>query len=105
MKFPALIIAAFVAAPASAWAIGNPQAGQELALNDCSSCHGPSAANAKGAAPQFGDFARDSKRHPDWMHGWMSETHHAKLHMNRQQMDDVMAYLGTFSFDNGKKRG
>ena len=108
MKFRALFFAAMLAGlPATAWAIGNPQAGQELVLNDCTSCHGPSAAGAHASAPQLGDIARENKKYPDWMHAWMSAPHQAKFHMNlsRQQIDDVMAYLGTFSLDQGSKRG
>jgi mono/diheme cytochrome c family protein len=108
MRFQALFIAAGLAAfPASAWAIGNPQAGQELVLNDCTSCHGPSGANVHATAPQLGDIAKDHSKFPDWMHAWLSGAHHAKLHMNlsHQQLDDVMAYLGTFQVNQGNKRG
>ena len=99
MKFQRLILAAVLLnLPVAAWAIGDPKAGQELVMNSCTTCHASSASSAASdAAPSLSYIARDQKHNPDWIHAWLLQPHRAMsgIMLSRQQIDDVMAYLGT----------
>lgn len=99
MKFGRLILAAVLLnLPVAAWANGNPKAGQELVMTSCTTCHAsPASSAASDAAPPLSYIARDQKNHPDWIHAWLLQPHRAMagIMLSRQQIDDVMAYLGT----------
>src|SRR5205814_8689247 len=47
MKFRPLLTAAILLVPINAWAIANPQSGEEIALQSCTMCHAPMASQAK----------------------------------------------------------
>ena len=93
------ILVAFVASwPMAANAAGNPEAGRELVLNSCTSCHAAnSATDANDAAPPLSFIARDTKRDPAWIHAWLMDPHPPapNIMLSRQQVEDVVAYLRT----------
>ena len=95
MKFRPILIAAILASvPASAWAVPNPQAGEELALQSCTMCHAPTAGQQAGkTAPSLSELAK--KHGQNWAQSWMSDPHHkmADLKLSRPQIADVVAYL------------
>lgn len=99
MKFQRVILAAVILnLPFAAWANGNPKAGQELVMNSCTTCHtAPASSQASDAAPPLSSIAHDQKHHPDWIHAWLLQPHRAMsgIMLSRQQIDDVMAFLGT----------
>ena len=99
MKFRPVLIATILLTPSlSAWADGNPQAGQELVEQSCTTCHAASATRqTTDAAPPLSYIARDNKHNPQWIHAWLLQPHRAMsgIMLSRQQIDDVMAYLST----------
>jgi cytochrome c len=97
---PFLIAAVLLAyAPvAYAAAVPNAQAGQQLVQRSCSSCHALNAAStATDGAPPLSVIAKDNKERPAWIRGWLMEPHPPmpSISLSRQQIDDVIAYLGT----------
>jgi cytochrome c len=93
------IVAALIAlSTVAANAKGNPEAGRDLVLGSCTSCHAPNnAAAASDQAPPLSFIARDAKRDPTWIHGWLMDPHPPApaLMLSRQQVDDIIAYLNT----------
>jgi mono/diheme cytochrome c family protein len=96
MKFRPLLTAAILLTPLNAWAIANPQAGEETALQSCTMCHAPmSAQGAKSAALPFSELAEQNKGKQGWTQAWLNNPHKAKagIKLSKQQADDVVAYL------------
>ena len=96
MKFRTLLTAAILLTPLNAWAITNPQAGEEIALQSCTMCHAPMAPQgAKSAAAPFSQLAEQNKGKQGWTQAWRSKPHMAKagVKLSKQQADDVVAYL------------
>jgi mono/diheme cytochrome c family protein len=96
MKFRTLLTAAILLTPLNAWAIANPQAGEEIALQSCTMCHAPMATQgAKSAALSFSALAEQNKAKPGWTQAWMSNPHMARagVKLSKDQADDVVAYL------------
>ena len=97
MKFrPFFITAIFVGFPLTAWAVPNPQAGEEIALQSCTSCHAPmTAQRPANGAPSLADIAKQDKGKTGWTQAWMSNPHRmrANVNLSKQQADDVVAYL------------
>lgn len=79
-------------------ASGNAEAGRQLAMRSCSSCHATEAAKtATDNAPPFTAVAKTNKERPAWIRGWLMEPHPPmpNISLSRQQIDDIIAYLGT----------
>ncbi len=97
MKFrPLFITAVFVSFPLTAWAVPNPQAGEEIALQSCTSCHAPmTTQKPANAAPSFSEIAKQGKNKRGWTQAWMSNPHkmRAGINLTTQQAADVTAYL------------
>lgn len=77
---------------------GNAEAGKQLVLNSCTTCHAPTGTNeASDQAPPLSFLARDNKSHPEWVHAWLMDPHPPmpEIMLSRQQVADVMAYLST----------
>ena len=96
MKFRTLLTAAIVLTPLNAWAITNPQAGEEIALQSCTMCHASMATQGtKSAALPFSQLAEQNKGKQSWTQTWLSNPHMARagVKLSKQQADDVVAYL------------
>jgi mono/diheme cytochrome c family protein len=96
MKFRPLLTAAILLAPLNAWAIPNPQAGEEIAVQSCTMCHAPmTAQGAKSAALSFSQLAEQNKGKQGWTQAWLSNPHMARagVKLSKQQADDVVSYL------------
>jgi mono/diheme cytochrome c family protein len=99
MKLRAVIVAglAFFAVPAIA-ATGSADAGRQLVLRSCTSCHATNTTTAAtDGAPPLSFVARDNKQNPAWIRGWLMDPHPPMpgIMLSRQQIDDIIAYLGT----------
>jgi cytochrome c len=79
-------------------ASGNAEAGRQLVTRSCSSCHATdSAKTASDNAPPFAAVAKTNKERPAWIRGWLMQPHPPmpNISLSRQQIDDIIAYLGT----------
>ena len=79
-------------------ASGNAEAGRQLVMRSCSSCHATeSAKTATDNAPPFAAVAKTNRERPAWIRGWLMEPHPPmpNISLSRQQIDDIVAYLGT----------
>jgi mono/diheme cytochrome c family protein len=83
-------------------ASGNAEAGRQLVMRSCSSCHATeSAKTATDNAPPFSAVAKSNKENPAWIRGWLMQPHPPmpNISLSRQQIDDIIAYLGTLPND------
>ncbi len=81
---------------------GNAEAGKQLVLNSCITCHAPmNATHASDQAPPLSFLAHDRKADPRWVRGWLMDPHPPMpgIMLSRQQVADVMAYLSTLPSD------
>jgi mono/diheme cytochrome c family protein len=79
-------------------ASGNAEAGRQLVMRSCSSCHATeSSTTATDNAPPFSVVAKTNKERPAWIRGWLMAPHPPmpSISLSRQQIDDIVAYLGT----------
>ena len=79
-------------------AAGNAEAGRQLAMRSCSSCHATeSSATATDNAPPFSAVAKTNKERPAWIRGWLMSPHPPmpNISLSRQQIDDIVAYLSS----------
>ncbi len=89
----------------SAYAVsvpGDAEAGRQLVMNSCTSCHAPyGTTKASDQAPPLSFLAKDNKANPRWIHGWLMDPHPPMpgIMLSRKQVDDVMAYLSTLPVD------
>ena len=97
--FAAFGLLALLAGPACAMDMpGNPEAGRELVMNSCISCHAPIGTTvATDEAPPLSFVARDNKTNPGWVRGWLMDPHPPMpgIMLSRKQINDVMAYLSS----------
>jgi cytochrome c len=95
----ALTVSIGHAAVAHAAAVaGNAEAGRQLVMRSCSSCHATeAAATATDGAPPFSAVAKTNKERPAWIRGWLMEPHPPmpNISLSREQINDIIAYLGT----------
>jgi mono/diheme cytochrome c family protein len=83
-------------------ASGNAEAGRQLVMRSCSSCHATeSAKTATDNAPPFSAVAKSNRERPAWIRGWLMSPHPPmpNISLSRQQIDDIVAYLGTLPSD------
>ena len=79
-------------------AAGNVEAGRQLVVRSCSSCHATeSSATAADNAPPFSTVAKTHKERPVWIRGWLMSPHPPmpNISLSRQQIDDIVAYLSS----------
>ena len=77
-------------------AAGSAEAGRQMVLRSCSSCHATeSSATATDGAPPFSAVAKTNKERPAWIRGWLMSPHPPmpNISLSRQQIDDIIAYL------------
>ena len=87
-----------IAAPVLAAPAGNAEAGRDLVMRSCISCHAPDASkSASDGAPPLSFVARDNKTNPAWIRGWLMDPHPPMpgIMLSRKQIDDIIAYLNT----------
>ena len=93
----ALGAACIAAAPVyAAPAAGNANAGRELVMKSCISCHAPDATTlATDGAPPLSFITKDNKERPAWIRGWLMDPHPPmpSIMLSRQQVNDIIAYL------------
>jgi mono/diheme cytochrome c family protein len=98
MKYRFTLAACIALSAVPAYATGNSDAGRDLVMRSCTSCHAPTGASvATDQAPPLSFIARDTKRDPTWIHGWLMDPHPPmpSIMLSRQQVDDIIAYLNT----------
>ena len=79
-------------------AAGNAEAGRQLVMRSCSSCHATeSSTTATDNAPPFSAVAKTNKERPAWIRGWLMSPHPPmpNISLSRQQIDDIVAYLAS----------
>lgn len=77
---------------------GNAEAGRQLVVQSCSTCHAsPTALGGTDAAPPFTAIARDYRGNPALIRSFLMGMHAPMqgLTLTRQQIDDVSAYLAS----------
>ena len=75
---------------------GNANAGRDLVLRSCTSCHAVSeTVKASDGAPPLSYIARDNKVRPAWIRGWLMDPHPPMpgIMLSRQQINDIIDYL------------
>jgi cytochrome c len=75
---------------------GNANAGRDLVLRSCTSCHAVNETiKASDGAPPLSFIARDNKQRPAWIRGWLMDPHPPMpgIMLSRQQINDIIAYL------------
>lgn len=83
-------------------AAADVEAGRQLILKSCSSCHAIDGSNrATDGAPPLSFLAKDNKARPAWVRGWLMDPHPPMptLMLNRAQIDNIIAYLNMLSTD------
>ena len=82
------------AGPASAQ--GDPEVGQNLALQWCTSCHVVDReGHGTDAAPPLPPLLQEERRTPDQLRGWLTDPHPPmpNLDLTRQEIEHIVAYL------------
>ena len=93
---PACGAALGVMVAASAASAADAAAGKTLVETWCTSCHvTPAAAKGGDTAPPFAEIAERRALEPDELRRLLADPHPPmpKLHLSRQQVDDVAAYI------------
>ena len=83
-----------------AYAAGNADAGRQLVMRSCTTCHAAAGtATATDGAPPLSFVARDNKQNPAWIRGWLMDPHPPMpgIMLSRQQIDNVIAYLNALA--------
>jgi cytochrome c len=103
MSIRSFVLAAAVATyTLPALAAADVEAGRQLVLKSCSSCHAINASNkATDGAPPLSFLAKDNKVRPAWVRGWLMDPHPPMptIVLNRAQVDNIIAYLNTLPQD------
>lgn len=77
---------------------GNANAGRDLVLRSCTTCHAVTEPiTASDGAPPLSFIARDNKERPAWIRGWLMDPHPPMpgIMLSRQQINDIIAYLNS----------
>lgn len=88
--------------PVALAAAGNAEAGRQLVMRSCSSCHATEAAKtATDNAPPFSAVAKTNKENPAWIRGWLMNPHPPmpNISLSRQQIDSIVAYLSSLTVE------
>ena len=96
----AAAIAAWLAGAGAAEAAGDVAAGHALARQWCTSCHVvEEGGKGPDTAPPFSIIARGHAADPGWVRAWLSSSHPPMPNFNlaREQIDDIVAYLGSLA--------
>jgi cytochrome c len=89
-----------IAGPAFAAADAN--AGRDLVMRSCSTCHATTGAQrASDTAPPLSFLAKDNKTRPAWIRGWLMDPHPPmpNITLSRAQIDNIIAFLNTLPAD------
>ena len=92
------IAVAISAVPALAAPAGDAEAGRDLVMHSCISCHAPEGTKAAtDGAPPLSFVAKDNKKNPAWIRGWLMDPHPPMpgIMLSRKQIDDIIAFLNT----------
>ena len=98
MRIATVVALIFFAANSVAYAAGNANAGRDLIMRSCSSCHATDVATtARDAAPPFSAVAKTNRERPAWIRGWLMSPHPPmpSIPLSNQQIEDIIAYLGS----------
>jgi mono/diheme cytochrome c family protein len=96
--FLAGVVATFALPALAAAPAGNADAGRDLVMRSCISCHAQETSKAAtDGAPPFSFVAKDNKQNPAWIRGWLMDPHPPMpgIMLSRKQIDDIIAYLNT----------
>jgi mono/diheme cytochrome c family protein len=79
-------------------AAGNADAGRQLVMRSCASCHATAVAET---VPPFSAIAKTNKERPAWVRSWLMSPHPPmpNIPLSRQQIDDIIAYLSSLPRD------
>jgi mono/diheme cytochrome c family protein len=98
LRYLAMMSMLLFATPATSatTSAGNANAGRDLVLRSCTTCHAVSGTiAASDGAPPLSYIARDNKERPAWIRGWLMDPHAPmpEIMLSRQQINDIIAYL------------
>jgi mono/diheme cytochrome c family protein len=102
MSIRSFILVAAVASYTLPALAADAEAGRQLVLKSCSSCHALNASSkATDGAPPLSFLAKDNKVRPAWVRGWLMDPHPPmpSIVLSRAQIDNVIAYLNTLPTD------
>ena len=98
MRIAPLVALAVFAGYSPIHAAANADAGRDLVMRSCSSCHATEVATtAKDAAPPFSAIAKTNRERPAWIRGWLMSPHPPmpSIPLSSRQIEDIIAYLGS----------
>ncbi len=91
------LLAGFLASSAPSLA-ADANAGRDLVLRSCTSCHSTETARtASDQAPPLSSLARTNKERPAWVRGWLMNPHPPmpNITLSRAQIDNIVAFLSS----------
>ena len=98
MSIRTLALAALLAGCAVPAIAADANAGRDLVLRSCTSCHATATTvRATDGAPPLSFIAKDNKERPAWIRGWLMDPHPPmpNITLSRAQIDNIIAYLST----------
>lgn len=98
LAISAIILCVVIQHAFAAAAPGDADAGEDLFVRSCSTCHAQNGTqNAADTAPPLSFMARDSKDRPAFIRGWLMDPHPPMpgIMLSRQQINDIIAYLNS----------
>jgi cytochrome c len=98
MHLRALSIAAGLTAFCLPALAADANAGRDLVMRSCTSCHTPeTATTASDHAPPLSALAKTNRERPAWVRGWLMNPHPPmpNINLSRAQIDNIVAFLNT----------